>query len=71
MSGTLEARIEALETTIAFQDQSIEDLNEALGLQAKEIDSLKHEIARLSAHLRDISSHPALAPEEEPPPPHY
>ncbi len=67
----LEARVEALESTIAYQDQTIEDLNAALTLQAKEIEVLRRELERLSLHLRDVASHPALTPEQEPPPPHY
>lgn len=67
----LEARVEALESTIAYQDQAIEDLNAALTLQAREIEALRRELDRLSAHLRDVALHPALTPEQEPPPPHY
>ena len=67
----LEARVEALETTIAYQEQMIEDLNAALNLQARELEALRRDLARLGAHLRDVASHPALTPEQEPPPPHY
>lgn len=67
----LEARVEALETTLAYQEQTIEDLNAALNLQAREIETLQRELARLGAHLQDVASHPALTPEQEPPPPHY
>lgn len=67
----LAARIESLETTIAFQDQAIEELNQALALHFKEIEALKREVHNLGSQLRDVESHPALTPGREPPPPHY
>ena len=66
----LAARIEKLETTIAFQDQTIEDLSTALGEHYLQIEALKRELHNLGAALRDVESHPALA-QREPPPPHY
>ncbi len=66
----LNARIEKLETTIAFQDQTIEDLSTALADHYKEIEVLKRELHNLGAALRDVEAHPALA-VKEPPPPHY
>ncbi len=71
MSTDYNARIEKLETTVAFQDQTIEDLNQALALQFKEIETLKRELHNLGAQLRDVESHPALTPVQEAPPPHY
>lgn len=71
MSATPDQRLEALETTIAYQEQAIEDLNGALALQQREIDALRREIARLAGQLSDVAAHPALAAEDEPPPPHY
>ena len=65
------ARIEKLETTIAFQDQTIEELSQALELHFKEIEALKREMHNLGSQLREVESHPALAPPAEAPPPHY
>ena len=67
----LTARIEQLETTVAFQDQTIEELREALQLHFREIETLKRELQRLGSQLREVESHPALTPQAEPPPPHY
>lgn len=67
----LTARIEQLETTVAFQDQAIEELNQALALHFKEIEALKRELHMLGSQLREVEAHPALAPQTEPPPPHY
>jgi SlyX protein len=66
----LSARLERLETTVAFQDQTIEDLNTALAEHYKQIEALKRELHNLGAALRDVEAHPALA-VREPPPPHY
>ncbi len=64
-------RIEKLETTVAYQDQAIEDLNKALLEQASEIAALKRLIGNLGDRLREIADNPALAEPPEPPPPHY
>ncbi|MDB5563018.1 MAG: SlyX family protein [Hyphomicrobiales bacterium] len=66
----LESRIEHLETRVAFQDRTIEDLNKMLTAQWQEIDKLKRELAKLGEQLKEaqFSSGPS-APE--PPPPHY
>lgn len=66
----LHARIEKLETTIAFQDQTIEELSLALAEHYKQIEALKRELNNLGSALRDVEAHPALA-GKEPPPPHY
>ena len=70
-SPELTDRIVTLETRIAFQDQSIEDLNAALAEHFKQIEALKRDLHNLGAQLRDVESHPALTPGVEPPPPHY
>ena len=69
--GDLTARIEQLETTLAFQEQTIEELNQALAMHFKEIEALKRELHNLGSQLREVEAHPALAPAAEPPPPHY
>jgi SlyX protein len=71
MSQSLEARIDALETTVAFQDRTIEELNQALADQYRQVEQLRRELANLGAQLREVESHPALTPGREPPPPHY
>ncbi len=65
------ARIEKLETTVAFQEQAIEELNQALAGHFKQIEALMRELHNLVAQVRDVEAHPALAPVAEPPPPHY
>jgi SlyX protein len=62
------ARIDALEMRVAYQDQVIEDLNQAIIDQWKQIDGLKRQLAELLDRVQDVEDGPA-APER--PPPHY
>ena len=62
-------RIEALETRVAYQDQTIEDLNAALTAQWQSIDLLTKKLAMLEEQVRS-GSHIA-DPATERPPPHY
>lgn len=64
-------RLDALEIRIAHQDQAIEDLNETITAQWKEIDRLKREIERLGDRV--ASAEASIGPEggDEPPPPHW
>lgn len=64
-------RLEKLETTIAFQEQAIEDLNKTVLAQAREIEVLKRLVGNLGERLREIADNPALQEAPEPPPPHY
>jgi len=70
MEPDFAARIEKLETTVAFQDQTIEELSVALTEHYKQIEALKRELHNLGSALRDVEAHPALV-VKEPPPPHY
>ena len=64
-------RLEKLETTIAYQEQAIEDLNKTVLEQAAEIAQLKRLIGNLGERVREIADNPALAEAPEAPPPHY
>ena len=64
-------RIERLETTLAYQEQAIEDLSKTVTAQWNEIAELKRLIGNLGERLREIADNPALAEPPEPPPPHY
>ena len=65
----LARKLEQLETRIAFQDQTIEDLNQTLTAQWAEISKLRLEISRLSVRVEDAEAH--AGSDGEPPPPHY
>ncbi len=64
----LQKKIEQLESRIAFQDRTIEELNETITSQWAEFDRLRAEISRLGEQLSDLS--PADQNTGEPPP-HY
>ncbi len=62
-------RIEALETRIAYQDQTIEDLNAAVTEQWTLIEQLRHKIELLEQQV--LSGSFIADPATETPPPHY
>lgn len=64
-------RLDRLETTVAYQEQAIEDLNRVVLAQAAELAQLQRLAANLGERLREISDNPALSEPPEPPPPHY
>jgi SlyX protein len=65
----LSGRIDALESRLAYQDQTIEQLNETITAQWKQIDVLTRQLAALTERLQEAeTSAPAPANER---PPHY
>jgi SlyX protein len=66
---SLEARIEALEARMMFQDVTIETLNETVTTQWREIDALKRQIANLTERLKEAEA--GLPRPANEPPPHY
>ena len=71
MSGSksLNDRIDALETRIAYQDDTIETLNQTITAQWKQIDALTRQVTALSDRLQEAESRsPGPANER---PPHY
>ncbi|RKQ95573.1 MULTISPECIES: SlyX family protein [Maricaulis] len=69
MIDILQARIEALETHIAHQDQTVDDLNSVILAQREELDRLTRRVNKMLARLEDLE---AAAPGPEvTKPPHY
>lgn len=70
-----EARLEALETRLAFQDETIRSLNEVIATQDQHILRLDRELKQLAARLREllqsVGDSPVASAAEETPPPHY
>jgi len=65
----LSERIDALEMRIAYQDETIETLNQTITAQWTEIDRLTRQLAELKDRVRDAESNvPGPANER---PPHY
>jgi SlyX protein len=65
------ARLDALETRVAYQDQVIEELNKAVVEQWNTLDALRRRIEGLQERIRDIQDRAAPDQRDEPPPPHY
>jgi len=66
---TLNERVDALEARIAYQDDTIETLNQTITAQWKQIDALTRQVAALSDRLQEAEAH-APGPANERPP-HY
>ena len=62
-------RIDLLETRLAFQDATIETLNETITEQWRKIDALTRQLANLGERLEAAESRAPGAANE--PPPHY
>jgi len=66
----INARIEALEVRVAYQDQVIEDLNQTVIDQWKQIDVLRRQFAEVLDRVQEVEV--GSSPRgPEPPPPHY
>jgi SlyX protein len=66
---TLSERVDALETRLAFQDETIETLNQTITAQWQQIDALARQLASLSERLREAEARAPGTTDE--PPPHY
>jgi SlyX protein len=66
---TLSDRIDALETKLMFQDETIETLNKTITGQWLKIDALTRQVAALSERLQEAETHAPSSADE--PPPHY
>ena len=64
-----EERFESLETKIAFQEDLIQKLDDALLDQQKQILDLRIQLRHVSNQVKDMERFTPDSPE--PPPPHY
>ncbi len=67
----LQARLDELETRIAFQDDVINTLSEQVAKQELDIRELWEANRLLHKQLKDVSPSNIRREEEETPPPHY
>ncbi|EPI4820456.1 SlyX family protein [Vibrio alginolyticus] len=67
----LEARINDLECQLAFQEQTIEDLNGALSRQQLQITKMLDQMKYVVGKVKNMDSSNLADPSEETPPPHY
>lgn len=69
--GGLEGRVAELETRAAFQERALQELNDAVVRQGRELERLQREVEALRDRLRALAPSPVAPPDEETPPPHY
>ena len=67
----VEHRIIELETKISYQDHLIQELNDVVIQQQKQLDAMEKELKRIREHLKQAQSSGIARPDEESPPPHY
>lgn len=67
---SLEARITELETRLAFQDDTIQALNDELVGQQRVLERLQLQVAALAKRQEEMQSGFGIS-EDEAPPPHY
>ncbi len=60
-----------VQTQLAFQDQTIAELNEVLTSQQKQIDLLRREIQLLKEKLGMLEDRIETGPPQDEKPPHY
>ena len=66
---TLAERIDTLETRLAYQDDTIETLNQTITAQWKQIDVLTRQLAQLGERLQEAEANTPGPGNERPP--HY
>ena len=66
---TLTERIDALEMRLAYQDDTIETLNQTITAQWKQVDALMRKVTELGERLQEAETN-APGPANERPP-HY
>ncbi|MCW9699265.1 MULTISPECIES: SlyX family protein [unclassified Avibacterium] len=64
-------QIAELETKVAFQEQAIEELNQALVEQQFILEKMQLQLRHLAAKLKDLQPSNIASQAEETPPPHY
>jgi len=67
----MEKRMERLEDLLALQDRTMEELNDRLFEQQKQIDSLERLVQRLAGKVRELDADMEQTGGVDVPPPHY
>ena len=67
----MQKRITELETRLAFQEDTLQTLNEIVTRQQLEIDSLIQQVSNLREQMRNLVPSLIANASEETPPPHY
>jgi SlyX protein len=64
-------RLTELEVRVAFQEKTIQDLNEVVTDQQRQIDRLTRELEAIKSRLAALAPSMVIPQDEEKPPPHY
>jgi SlyX protein len=67
----LEDRVNDLECQVAFQDHTIEALNQALSQQQQLISKMQEQMKFIVGKVKTLNALDIADPSEETPPPHY
>ncbi|MDC0602833.1 SlyX family protein [Aliiglaciecola sp.] len=71
MSDDLRSEIESLQTQVAFQEDTIEQLNQALTDQQMQLDKIHFQMKQLVNKVKQMEPSNMADASEETPPPHY
>ncbi len=66
-----EQQIIDLETRLAFQDDTIEQLSETIAKQQKQLEDLTRMVKIINKQIKSLPQELAGSAGDEPPPPHY
>lgn len=67
----MESRLVELESRVAFQEHTLQELNAVVARQQQEILRLQRELEALRAQIRALAPALVAGRGEETPPPHY
>ncbi len=67
----LEVKVNDLECQIAFQEQTIEELNDALSQQQLQLSKIQEQMVFMVSKIKSLNTSNLADPSEETPPPHY
>ncbi|WKN23792.1 SlyX family protein [Azotobacter vinelandii] len=71
MNMSLEARINDLETRLAFQDDTIQALNDVLVVQQRVVERLQMQLEALAKRQEELIEEFGSVDDDGAPPPHY
>lgn len=67
----MQDRIAELEVRLAFQERTIQELNDVVTRQQQTVERLTRDVQVLRAQLQTLAPSLVGSREDEPPPPHY